>query len=56
MQSSLPLWSFEHSGPITLCACLDALSRRAVPHALVRASSWDINTSVSRIKTCTKLH
>ena len=32
MQSSLPLWSFEHSGPITLCACLDALSHRVVPH------------------------
>jgi hypothetical protein len=26
MQSSLLLWSFEHSGPITLYACLDALS------------------------------
>jgi hypothetical protein len=23
-KSSLPLWLFEHSGPITLCACLDA--------------------------------
>jgi hypothetical protein len=49
MQSSLPLWLFELSGPITLCACLDALSDRVVPHALVRANSWDINTSVSRI-------
>ena len=49
MQSSLPLCSFEHSGPITVCACLGALSHRVVPHALVRASSWDINTSVSRI-------
>jgi hypothetical protein len=28
---------------------MDALSHRVVPHALVRASSWDINTSVSRI-------
>ena len=56
MQSSLPLWSSEHSDPITLCACLDALSHRVVPHALVRACSWDINTSVSRIWTCTKLH
>ena len=27
MQSSLPLWLFEHSDHITLCACLDALMR-----------------------------
>ena len=25
MQSSRPLWWFEHSGPMTLCACVDAL-------------------------------
>ena len=25
MQSSLPLWSLEHSGPMTLCACLESL-------------------------------
>ena len=35
MQSSLPLWSFEHSDHMTLCACLDALMPRAVPHAHV---------------------
>jgi hypothetical protein len=26
--------NFEHSGPMTLCTCLDALMPRAVPHAL----------------------
>ncbi len=25
LQSSHPLWSFEHSCPMTLCACVDAL-------------------------------
>ena len=25
LQSPRPLWSFEHSGPMTLCACVDAL-------------------------------
>ncbi len=24
LQSPRPLWSFEHSGPMTLCACVDA--------------------------------
>jgi hypothetical protein len=32
IQSSLPLWSFEHSGPITLCACLDALMSSCHTH------------------------
>ena len=25
LQSPRPLWSFEHSGTMTLCACVDAL-------------------------------
>ncbi len=25
LQSPRPLWSFEHSGPMTLCPCVDAL-------------------------------
>ena len=44
LQSSLPLWLFEHSVPIILCAYLDALMARAVPHALVRESSMYIDT------------
>ena len=46
MQSSLPLWLFEHSGPMSLCACLDALTASVVPHALGRASVMYINTKV----------
>ena len=46
MQSSLPPWLFEHSGPMSLCACLDALMVRVVPHALGRASVMYINTKV----------
>ena len=46
MQSSLPSWLFEHSGPMSLCACLDALMTRVVPHALGRASVMYINTKV----------
>ena len=46
MQSSLPSWLFEHSGPMSLCACLDALMARVVPRALGRASVMYINTKV----------
>jgi hypothetical protein len=46
MQSSFPSWLFEHSGPMSLCACLDALMARVVPHALGRASVMYINTKV----------
>jgi hypothetical protein len=46
MQSSLPSWLFEHSGPMSLYACLDALMARVVPHALGRASVMYINTKV----------
>ena len=46
MQSSLPSWLFEHSGPMSLCACLDASMARLVPHALGRASVMCINTKV----------
>ena len=51
MQTSLSL-SFEQSGPITLFSSLDALmSLCCIQHALplVRTSSCDINTNVSRI-------
>ena len=46
MQISLPSWLFEHSDPMSLCACLDALMARVVPHALGKASVMYINTKV----------
>jgi hypothetical protein len=37
MQSSLPLWLFEHSGPITLCTCLDA----SIPSCCTTCAWWE---------------
>ena len=31
LQSSLPSWLFEHSGPMTLCACLGVLTWPGCP-------------------------
>ncbi len=40
LQSPRPLWSFEHSGPMTLCACVDALDVSVLHRMrLVRALS-----------------
>jgi hypothetical protein len=41
--SSLPLWSFDHSAHITLCACLDAL----VPSCYHMRLTMSINTAIS---------
>jgi hypothetical protein len=37
MQSSLPLWLFEHSGSITLCACPDA----SIPSCCTTCAWWE---------------
>jgi hypothetical protein len=42
MQSLLPLWLFEHSAPMKLCALKPMI--RAVPHALVSATCMYVNT------------
>jgi hypothetical protein len=48
MQSSLPLWLFEHSGPITLCVCLEAsIYLRVVPYRILHGGAmiWLLSSS-----------
>ena len=34
MRNSFLLWLFEHSGPMTLCTCLEVLLAHVGPHTL----------------------
>ena len=52
MQSPLPLRSFEHFGPMTLCACVGCV----VPRALGESKFMCINTMQPHVWMCTKLH
>ncbi len=56
LQSPRPLWSFEHSGPMTLCACVDAWCLRVAPHASGESTLMWLNAGSSRIYVRTKLH
>ena len=56
LQSPRPLWSFEHSGPMTLCACVDALMSPCSLHASGESTLMWLNTESSRVYVRTKLH
>jgi hypothetical protein len=57
MQSSIPMWFFEHSGPITLCACLDALMSSCCTTCRGESKFMRLNTNQShvsrRVPSCT---